>query len=78
MGAFRPADHAMGLELQLEELHEQRQRAVVQGRTDDARRMDGEIADLQAELAATAEMLGADPGEPEPEPHLHDAEKLTA
>jgi hypothetical protein len=76
MTSFRPADHAMGLELQLEELLEQRQRAAVQGRTADAGRLQAEIDQLQGELAATAEMLGSAPPSPEP-PQLHDAEKLS-
>lgn len=77
MGEFRAADHAMGLELQLEELNEQRQRARVQGRWEDARRLETEIAELQAELAATAEMLATRGSEPEPEPRLHNAEQLS-
>ncbi len=78
MGEFRPADHAMGLELQLEELQEQRQRARVQARWDDARRLEAEIGQLQAELAATAEMLATTASDPEPEPRLHNAEELRA
>ena len=50
------ADHAMGLELQIVELVEQQTRAEVQHRPDDAARLDGEIAALRAELAATVEM----------------------
>jgi hypothetical protein len=50
------ADHAMGLELQIVELVEQQTRARVQHREDDALRFDGEIAQLRAELAATAEV----------------------
>lgn len=67
----------MGLELQLEELLEQQRRARVQGRPDDAARLQAEIEQLQGELAATAEMAASDPGVPEP-PQLHDAEKLSA
>jgi len=51
----RAADHAMGLELQIEELEEQRARADVQGRREDAARLDQEMGVLQAELARTAE-----------------------
>ncbi len=51
----RLADHEMGLELQIVELVEQRTRAEVQGRTDDARRIQDEIDALQLELARTAE-----------------------
>ena len=52
-------DHEVGLELQLIEAVEQHERAVRQGRDDDARALDREIAELQAELAATAERLAA-------------------
>ena len=52
-------DHEVGLELQLIEAVEQHERATRQGRADDARRLDAEIAELQAELAATAERLAA-------------------
>ncbi len=50
------ADHAMGLELQIVELVEQQTRARVQHRDEDALRYDGEIAQLRAELVATAEV----------------------
>lgn len=53
----RLADHEMGLELQIVELVEQRTRAEVQGRTDDARRIQAEIDALQAEMARTAEQI---------------------
>ena len=52
-------DHEVGLELQLIEAVEQHERAVRQGRDADARVLDREIAELQAELAATAERLAA-------------------
>lgn len=65
----------MGLELQLEELLEQQQRARVQGRTADVARLQADIEVLQGELAATSELVS---GEPDPEPpQLHDAEKLS-
>ena len=51
----RDADHAVGVELQLEELVEQRERALVQGRVDDAGAIDTEIAALQSELGDTIE-----------------------
>jgi len=54
MGA---AEHAMGIELQLEELVERRQRALVQGRSDAVARFDREIALLQDELATLGEEL---------------------
>ena len=66
----------MGIELQLEELREQQRRAVVQGRVEDARRMQVELEDLQNELARTADLItGADSDEP---PQMHDEEKLAA
>lgn len=55
MTTSREADHALGLELQLEELVEQRERARVQGRDDDLPPIDAEIASLQQELTDTAE-----------------------
>lgn len=67
----------MGLELQLEELTEQRERALVQGRTEDAERLEAEAAALQAELAATAERLAREGPPPEPGPELHNAEELS-
>ena len=47
----RPGDKALGLELQIVELVEQHERAVVQGRRADAERMEPEIDRLQTELA---------------------------
>lgn len=66
----------MGLELQLEELREQQQRARVQGRHSDVQRLQVEINELQTELAATAEMLSDADAVMEP-PRLHAAEKLS-
>jgi hypothetical protein len=48
-------DHAMGVELQIVELVEQQTRARVQHRFEDADRIETEIAQLRAELAATAD-----------------------
>lgn len=45
----------MGLELQIVELVEQQERALVQHRPEDAAALEPEIADLRTELAATAE-----------------------
>lgn len=53
----RLADHEMGLELQIVELVEQRQRASVQGRTEDAADIQREIDVLQLELATIAERI---------------------
>lgn len=75
MATFRPADHAMGLELQIEELLEQQRRAAVQHRTEDAERLLGEIEQLQLELAATAEMITSNDAVDEA-PQMHDEEKL--
>lgn len=52
-------DHEVGLELQLIEAVEQHERAERQGRHADARALEVEITELQAELAATAERLAA-------------------
>ena len=51
----RDADHAVGLELQLEELVEQRERARVQGRLEDAHAIEADIAALQSELGDTVD-----------------------
>lgn len=56
----RLEDHVVGLELQLVELVEQKQRAEVQGRTDDLTGLDRQIEALQAELATTAEVASAE------------------
>lgn len=53
----RLEDHAVGIELQIVELVEQRERARVQGDTDGVNRAQAEIDALQAELATTAEQI---------------------
>lgn len=53
----RLQDHAVGVELQLAELVDQLGWAQSQGRDDDVVRLRREIADLQSELAETAERL---------------------
>ncbi|MBW3626060.1 MAG: hypothetical protein KY412_00450 [Actinobacteria bacterium] len=53
----RIEDHAVGVELQLTELVERRQRALVQGRTEFAESLQPEIEALQEELARTAELI---------------------
>jgi hypothetical protein len=53
----RIQDHAVGVELQLAELVDQLDWAQSQGRDGDAARIRFEIAELQGELAATAERL---------------------
>jgi hypothetical protein len=45
----------MGLEFQIVELVEQQERARAQRRPEDAAALEGEISELRAELAATAE-----------------------
>jgi hypothetical protein len=55
----RDADHALGLELQIEELVEQRQRARVQHREGDADNLDRQITALQSELATSVEQAAA-------------------
>ena len=57
----RLEDHVVGLELQLVELVERHKelQAFVGGQ-DEVARLEAEIADLQAELAASAELLVAD------------------
>ncbi len=56
----RLEDHVVGLELQLVELVEQKQRAEVQGRTDDIKELERQIGGLQAEMATSAEVASAD------------------
>ena len=53
----RPGDRAIGLELQLVELVERRERALVQGRRADAERIQREIDPIQAELASLADYM---------------------
>jgi anti-sigma B factor antagonist len=50
----RAANHAMGVELQIEELVEQRERALLQHRQEDASRIFREITELQEELEQTS------------------------
>ena len=53
----RIENHAVGLDLQLVELVDQLEWALDQGREGDADRLRSEIAELQAELAATSEQI---------------------
>lgn len=55
----RLEDHAIGLELQIVELVERRERALVQGDATGARGIQREIDALQAELATTAEAIAS-------------------
>ncbi|HUQ62939.1 MAG TPA: hypothetical protein VM121_04225 [Acidimicrobiales bacterium] len=56
----RLEDHVVGLELQIVELVEQKQRAEVQGRTEDIKELERQIDALQAEMATSAEVASAD------------------
>lgn len=53
-------DHVTGLELQIVELVEQRERARVQGDATTAERIQREIDELQAEMVQTAEAIVQD------------------
>ncbi|MDP9005577.1 MAG: hypothetical protein M3N15_01505 [Actinomycetota bacterium] len=53
----RLEDHLVGVELQLTELVEERERARVQGRDDRAEELSTEIEVLQDDLAVTAERI---------------------
>ena len=53
----RLEDHAVGVELQLVELVERRERAAVQGRHDVAADFQRQIDRLHTELATTAEQI---------------------
>ena len=53
----RLEDHLLGLELQLVEVVERKERALVQGRQDDAAGLTTEIEALQSELGSAAEEL---------------------
>jgi DNA-binding protein H-NS len=56
----RLEDHAVGVELQITELVEKRERALVQGRRERAAMLTEEIEVLQNELAATAEQIAGE------------------
>lgn len=53
----RLEDHAFGVEMQITDLVEKRERARVQGRSERADALTAEIEALQAELASTAEEI---------------------
>ena len=71
----REEDHLVGLELELVELVEQRERALVQRRSADAGRLEREIRKVQEEMAATAEHLV---GEQAPRPQFRLPERRSA
>jgi len=67
----RLENHALGIELQIVELVEQQERAVVQERHEDAARIQREIDALQQEMSLTAEVIAGEadtepPGLPDP------------
>ncbi|HEV3402040.1 MAG TPA: hypothetical protein VG078_09500 [Acidimicrobiales bacterium] len=66
----RLEDHVVGLELQLVELVEQRNRAEVQQRLDDVAKLDADISAVQQELMVTAEVISADEPAADEEPHV--------
>ncbi len=77
----RLEDHVVGLELQIVELVEQKQRAEVQGRTGDISSLDRQIEALQAEMATSAEVASAEPSlesAEEPEVFAPSAAEATA
>ena len=53
----RLENHAVGIELQIVELVEQRERAAVQERYEDVARIQREIDALQQEMTLTAEVI---------------------
>jgi len=53
----RLENHALGIELQIVELVEQRERATVQERPEDVVRIQREIDALQQEMTLTAEVI---------------------
>lgn len=59
----RIEDHLVGLELQLVELVEQRERAEVQHRQRDAAGIQAEIDSLQEEMARSAELVAGPTGD---------------
>lgn len=55
----RMIDHAQGVELQLVEAVERRDRMARLGRADELRQLDAEVRRLQDELARTADRLAS-------------------
>ncbi len=56
----RLENHAVGVELQIVELVEQRERAAVQERHEDVARIQREIEALQQEMTLTAEVIAGE------------------
>ncbi len=71
----RLEDHAVGVELQIVELVEQRERAVVQERHEDVARIDLEIEALQREMTRTAEVLASTDAQPPDVPAVEEVEE---
>ncbi|MEO6120822.1 MAG: hypothetical protein ABIW46_00865 [Acidimicrobiales bacterium] len=71
----RDEDHLVGLELELVELVEKRERARVQHQPVDAGRIEHDIHQLQEEMAATAENLA---GQRAPQARFHLSEIRSA
>ena len=61
----RLEDHVVGLELQLVELVEQRERALVQGEGTEASAISDEITEVQTELTEAAEAVASDDPAPQ-------------
>jgi hypothetical protein len=74
----RLEDHVVGLELQLVELVEQRERALVQGQDADATAISTEIDAVQSELTEAAEAVASDDPAPQPVVHAVPAEDAAA
>jgi hypothetical protein len=55
----RLEDHAVGVELQIVDLVERRERASAQGRIDDASQLQAQIDSLHSELARTADVIAS-------------------
>jgi|GEM_PF-1839830 len=73
----RLEDHVVGLELQLVELVEQRERALVQGLPDQAEALSDQIDEVQTELIVSAEAVASDNPSPHAEVLAESAEDAT-
>ncbi len=73
----RLEDHVVGLELQLVELVERRERALVQGLPDEAEAIADEIDEVQTELIVSAEAVATEHPVPHAEVLAESAEDAT-
>jgi hypothetical protein len=73
----RLEDHVVGLELQLVELVERRERALVQGLPDEADAIADEIDEVQTELIVSAEAVATENPVPHAEVLAESAEDAT-